>query len=93
MDMPMPSGRSREVEVITGVQRRRRWTPLCITLGNGWRGLEHRPRAAGALGHQDDASVCPSGARAQGGGSTETYEERSMTEMKRQYEDEDELIE
>ncbi|KRB93852.1 transposase [Noviherbaspirillum sp. Root189] len=25
--MPMPSGRSREVEVITGVQRRRRWTP------------------------------------------------------------------
>lgn len=27
MDMPMPSGRSREVEVITGVQRRRRWTP------------------------------------------------------------------
>lgn len=27
MDIPMPSGRSREVEVITGVQRRRRWTP------------------------------------------------------------------
>lgn len=27
MDMPMPSGRSQEVEVITGVQRRRRWTP------------------------------------------------------------------
>lgn len=27
MDMPMPSGRNQEVEVITGVQRRRRWTP------------------------------------------------------------------
>ena len=27
MDMPMPSGRRQEVEVITGVQRRRRWTP------------------------------------------------------------------
>jgi transposase len=27
MDMPMPSGRQSEVEVITGVQRRRRWTP------------------------------------------------------------------
>jgi transposase len=27
MDMPMPSGRISEVEVITGVQRRRRWTP------------------------------------------------------------------
>ena len=27
MDMPMPSGRQNEVEVITGVQRRRRWTP------------------------------------------------------------------
>lgn len=27
MDMPMPSGRNNEVEVITGVQRRRRWTP------------------------------------------------------------------
>jgi transposase len=27
MDMPMPSGRKQEVEVITGVQRRRRWTP------------------------------------------------------------------
>lgn len=27
MDMPMPSGRNREVEVITGVQRRRRWAP------------------------------------------------------------------
>jgi transposase len=27
MDMPMSSGRSQEVEVITGVQRRRRWTP------------------------------------------------------------------
>ncbi len=27
MDIPMPSGRRQEVEVITGVQRRRRWTP------------------------------------------------------------------
>ncbi len=27
MDMPMPLGRKSEVEVITGVQRRRRWTP------------------------------------------------------------------
>nr|WP_217346589.1 transposase [Noviherbaspirillum sp. L7-7A]MBV0881054.1 transposase [Noviherbaspirillum sp. L7-7A] len=27
MDMPMPSGRDQQVEVITGVQRRRRWTP------------------------------------------------------------------
>jgi transposase len=27
MDNPMPSGRHQEVEVITGVQRRRRWPP------------------------------------------------------------------
>jgi transposase len=27
MDLPMPLGRKSEVEVITGVQRRRRWTP------------------------------------------------------------------
>jgi len=27
MDIPMPSGRNQHVEVITGVQRRRRWTP------------------------------------------------------------------
>jgi transposase len=27
MDMPMPSGRKNEVEVITEVQRRRSWTP------------------------------------------------------------------
>jgi transposase len=27
MDMPMSSGRKQEVEVITGVERRRRWTP------------------------------------------------------------------
>jgi transposase len=27
MDMSMPSRRNQEVEVITGVQRRRRWTP------------------------------------------------------------------
>ena len=27
MDIPMPSGRRQEVEVITGGQRRRRWTP------------------------------------------------------------------
>ena len=27
MDIPMPSGRDQQLEVITGVQRRRRWTP------------------------------------------------------------------
>jgi transposase len=27
MDMPRPSGRNQQVEVIFGVQRRRRWTP------------------------------------------------------------------
>lgn len=27
MDNPMPSRRNQEIEVITGVQRRRRWTP------------------------------------------------------------------
>ena len=27
MDTPMPSGKQNEVEVIIGVQRRKRWTP------------------------------------------------------------------
>lgn len=27
MDMPMSSGRHSKIEIITGVQQRRRWTP------------------------------------------------------------------